>query len=649
MLRWAQVPEAPTFERAPLLAAVAPAALPLAIHLRDLHHDAGWLLGWVVPLLVAQLLVAALGRRGLTTLLGAAVASVPVLSLWWGPPAGWRVALVAAASIVVWTAIAGVAPAARATLVARRLSLLAAVPAVLLLLLAPGLLPAAVLLALAVLVVLVAELPEGGPLASLASGLERRAGPATSRVGGAVRGVARAARRVVEVVLMAPVAAFVLVLWSVHRVVGHDPLRGPAAHPGTWVRRAGTDPHPERAYSATSIVDERPLRARVSSRLPAALALLAVAALVVRAAPWEDDERGSTPPTAEQATSDERGTEDPDPAEPAPPSAAECGPAPDDPVRADQPQLALLECERAAAYAQGDYQHPGGFQLQDYAGETIQIEDGVRRTWRPPACECRRLRVWWLGGSQAWGEGARDLHTLPSALARAAWDAGYALDIENRAMPTWTLNQSAHTLASLLVSAEPPDLVISLDGGNDLVFQALRAGRGQGDDDRDITLLDQTFDDVLRNGIPVDPDRIEWTPIPDALAVALEPEVATELATTAMRRYERNAELVDLLAEATGVTAVLAWQPLLAGSPRPPGQPEVVPDDLLAFFDQMVATARDLLPSDVIDLGGAFDDTTEPVFYDLFHTSERGAAVLADALLAELAPTLDEVLQGPGG
>jgi len=50
--------------------------------------------------------------------------------------------------------------------------------------------------------------------------------------------------------------------------------------------------------------------------------------------------------------------------------------------------------------------------------------------------------------------------------------------------------------------------------------------------------------------------------------------------------------------------------------------------------------ARSALPSSVIDMGSTFEGATEPMFFDLFHTGERGAAIVADRLLARLGPLI---------
>jgi hypothetical protein len=41
--------------------------------------------------------------------------------------------------------------------------------------------------------------------------------------------------------------------------------------------------------------------------------------------------------------------------------------------------------------------------------------------------------------------------------------------------------------------------------------------------------------------------------------------------------------------------------------------------------------------SDAIDLSGLFDDSTEPVYIDLYHLSEAGNAAVAEAMLPAVA------------
>jgi hypothetical protein len=65
------------------------------------------------------------------------------------------------------------------------------------------------------------------------------------------------------------------------------------------------------------------------------------------------------------------------------------------------------------------------YRVLDIETDTMDVRDGIRRSWAADDCadgtdDCRRVRVWWYGGSAAFGFGQRDEHTVASEFARAA-------------------------------------------------------------------------------------------------------------------------------------------------------------------------------------------------------------------------------------
>ena len=59
------------------------------------------------------------------------------------------------------------------------------------------------------------------------------------------------------------------------------------------------------------------------------------------------------------------------------------------------------------------------------------------------------------------------------------------------------------------------------------------------------------------------------------------------------------------------------------------------------------AEVRRRLPPTIIDLGNVFDTTDETIYLDTVHVNEKGADLLAAALLGDLAPLLDRLEEDP--
>ena len=76
------------------------------------------------------------------------------------------------------------------------------------------------------------------------------------------------------------------------------------------------------------------------------------------------------------------------------------------------------------------WRHENPYRFLDVSSKYINIRNGIRTSWSPPACSCRRIKVWIYGGSTTWGIDQRDDHTIPSELARAAFENGLTVDVE---------------------------------------------------------------------------------------------------------------------------------------------------------------------------------------------------------------------------
>jgi lysophospholipase L1-like esterase len=402
--------------------------------------------------------------------------------------------------------------------------------------------------------------------------------------------------RAISAVLCLPALAIVVVRWATDRLVGYD-VRGPSRHLGRWHPRAAkADP---RLLVGPTIPD-RPGR-RWHRRL--AGAAFAVAVLV-----------------------------------PLVPLARRPDPVPRPPAVADQPHWSDTYRESDDITARLRPDPVTFFTLPSYRGRWVNEDHGVRRTWRPPACSCRRLRVWWFGGSAAWGMYQRDEWTLPSQLARVAWDHGIALDIENRAIPGFVVAQEVRAFQEALAEHPPPDLVVFFDGNNDVDQQLGRNDRSQGRRTASGPDIADALGPVLRL----------WDAANDLRTGGHRGRVVRDHATDAVLdartvaavvagRYRDDARLARQLAAANGAEAVFAWQPTVATTPVGTGEPG--PQGGSPWVEAMKAVPP-LLDHDVIDLSGSLARTTEPLFVDATHTSERGARLVATALYRALADRL---------
>ncbi|MFN8019018.1 MAG: hypothetical protein U0P45_12975 [Acidimicrobiales bacterium] len=271
--------------------------------------------------------------------------------------------------------------------------------------------------------------------------------------------------------------------------------------------------------------------------------------------------------------------------------------------------------------------------IKDVQTKTINVRDGVRRSWAPPACDgCKRLKVWFYGGSAAFGLGQRDQHTIASELARAAWRDGVALDVENRGEPGWLHWQDANRYAWDLATYGAPDAVVFYDGFNEIFgTEGLDdVGDGYAPVDPYAVVYWRTVTDHAR--APDAPDGARMLPVPSLDRSLSSSEQA---ATLIMDRYDRSRKMSVAMSEQAGAPTDWFWQPNRWSRPRVDGEPNTGDFAQWARLDRQLQRRLD---PDVHDLSDVLDDVRRPVYWDDVHHDEEAARTIGEAMWQQLKP-----------
>ena len=116
----------------------------------------------------------------------------------------------------------------------------------------------------------------------------------------------------------------------------------------------------------------------------------------------------------------------------------------------------------------------------DYAGTTINIVDGLRKTLEPQSMDDEQKEVWFFGGSTTWGDGVNDANTYPSIFAKKA-----NARVKNFGTGAYIARQSSILLANQYIKKNqidsaplPRKIIVFYDGVNDVLF---RCRRGRND------------------------------------------------------------------------------------------------------------------------------------------------------------------------
>lgn len=269
-----------------------------------------------------------------------------------------------------------------------------------------------------------------------------------------------------------------------------------------------------------------------------------------------------------------------------------------------------------------------GYEFHSRYLNTTATERVSAQVPAPPGVD--PVRVAFFGGSVVFGIGQRDAHTIPSAFARIAADAGVPVEVHNFGYPRLVAWQELLLFERRLAAGDEFDLVVFLDGFNELYVQG------------EATSHDPTHHAAGALSDLIADFRTERATTPGALdglrelagayhrasgtwrvvdrvqgrRAALPGEDAArgtpdEQLDAALDVYARAADRIESLARRHEVPVRLFWQPQQAGWP---------------------AEVLGRLPAGITDLSHVFDGREQELYFDPVHTNEEGARLLAGAI-----------------
>lgn len=278
----------------------------------------------------------------------------------------------------------------------------------------------------------------------------------------------------------------------------------------------------------------------------------------------------------------------------------------------------------------------------EFHSRYLNTTDEERVSYEPVFADgVRPLRVAFFGASVMFGFGQRDAHTPASEFARIAEHEGIPVEVHNFGFPRMVLWQEFQLLERVLARGESFDLIVFLDGFNEFYVQA-EEGLSPEPTHHAAGALGEFIAD-FRDQRATSPGAIDGL---------------RELAST----YRRNSAIGRLWDRATRKVA------RLPGADRFTGTPEQQADAALGIYGRARSCVTDLadtyrtpvrffwqpqlpgwpaeildrLPPDVIDLSHV-DEGHKDDYFDIVHTNEEGARVLAEGMWDRLGADLSRL------
>lgn len=469
-------------------------------------------------------------------------------------------------------------------------------------------------------------------------------------------GIARGARAVGQGVT-AVLATLIMVLLVlpvnvVSRMFGYSPLDGGwASRSSAWVpvatdgvRSESGEPAQARSMAMREPRPNKEVRRRGHLRLLVPVLALVVVGLLMGVGPIKVSLSDSA---QEVATQQDR------------PSTF-TRPFEEDPAFKDAPWAQNLRVNLLDAWNNLEFNAAvGGWRIKDVSSQYINVSNGERRTTAADPALGDPIVIWFFGGSAAFGAGQRDEHTIPSELVKLAQDQGVPLEIHNFAVPATVNWQSAMLLIAQLQSEQKPDLVVIYDGANDVALQGVLAAQGKGASPQPASLIDGELDAVLKKRATANAaqgSETRQTLLPPSKARTPDKELTPAASgQMVLQRYGSGIEVIRKFSELSSVPVLIFWQPdIRTKQPQSSADADTLAavkvdqGSLRAWTETSDAVRAGLSALGVTDLSGVFDGQTEPIYWDTVHTNELGSRLVAERMLKELQPKLQDLSKQQG-
>lgn len=280
---------------------------------------------------------------------------------------------------------------------------------------------------------------------------------------------------------------------------------------------------------------------------------------------------------------------------------------------------------------------------QPFSSPTINIDTEGHRSVPGTNCTLSSFKIFFFGGSAAWGTGSPDWGTIPAHLQEhLAPRFKQGLCIVNYAESSWNSNQEVIQLLIAIRQNHLPDLALFYDGWNDIniafetgsphLHRHFRMISSKLDKKRDWTTpLKLVIPNLLKQGL--------LSSLFDFASLQEQKDLKDPMFLDSVAsNYESNIKIASNLGKEYGFKVHFFKQPDLSNQQR-----KVHPDELkikanlrLTEFVRDIDARMDQGHSDFSNLKDALNDLPGQVYIDSVHVTPEANRVLAQKIVTEL-------------
>lgn len=292
------------------------------------------------------------------------------------------------------------------------------------------------------------------------------------------------------------------------------------------------------------------------------------------------------------------------------------------------------------------YRRKGAFK-----GKYVNIDEKSIRITSNPCRDESEIRIFMMGGSTIWGTGSRDSFTIPSQLSKYLCNENISAEVINYGESGYTNTQEMIKFMLELREGNIPDILIFYDGVNEVfsAFQNKTAGYPQNLSHRRTEyglrnefniikpLLSKTNTGKILQKIS---DRIKLNNDNIDSLEYIEKEIADI--------YIENIELIQTWADRYDITVFFFWQPTVFTKKKlTKSEMSIIArenKDLKKLFQNTYDYVRlyEGLPANFTNLDSCLNNTSEGLYIDFCHVTEKGNRFIAEEMLKIILPKLKE-------